>query len=1179
MSACPSEQQIVDFLDGKLGPAKGSEVHRHVDGCTSCRALLAGLAPSINRSTLDEHPFAASPSSDFPRPEPLHRTAAMTGAEPAGDVSMAAAARVASVLPLVNDDRYDVRDEFARGGLGRIFRAHDKRLARPVAVKQLLAGGSEAARRFIREALITARLQHPAIVPIYEAGRWPSGEPFYAMKLVSGRSLDQVIRSKKTLAERLTLLPNVIAVAEAMAYAHSQRIIHRDLKPANVLVGSFGETVLIDWGLAKDLSTGTEVGSDAMMAPYTDDDTEIGTVLGTPTYMPPEQAEGKAVDERADVYALGALLYHVLAGAPPYAGSSSAETLARVLSEPPTPLSTREPGVPRDLVTIVQKAMARDQAGRYPTAREFVEDLVSFQGGQLVSAHRYSTMEMVRRWIQRHRAPVSVGVSLLTALIMTGTLAVSRIAHERDAARKERAEARAAQAQAEKRSSELVLAQAQQSLDDDPTAALAWLKQYPDTGDWRAAQAIFAEAQSRGIAERVWNWVSRAHFLPDGRLLLWGEDSAVRLWSSGGREQTLGGGGQHVNELALTAKGDQLALLRGDSGLELWDLASATGHPVSDGKISYSQIAIAPDGKWLAAVARDGSLDVWSLPGAARKRIADGSSAVRYIDFGADGVLASGGSDRKVRLWDMANGSSRVLGKHDAPVWRIGYAPDHKTLISADERHVVKLWDVAGQSNTVRTFVGRGEQRPEWAFSGDGKLALASGGGIVQLVDLASGVTRTLHGHAAQLTALAFLPDGKRLITASEDQIVRVWDTITGENVALRGHGSYIATLTIEPGGRHFASGSADKTVRLWSVPQATRAVRLPDSELYSVVFSPDGKRIVAGGVGGLMTLCDAETLVCRPLAGHHDDVMGLVFSGDGRELASASDDETVRVWDLAAGTSRLYSADAASEAIAFSPDGARIAFAASARKLVVAEPKTSRLYTLDVQNMARYRVEFSPDGQKVTAADGNDAVVWDWATGAVQRLVGHSLRVRRSFFSPDGTLVATASDDDNVGLWKLADGSHRFLRGHTGMVAWANFSPDGKRLATTGFDGSVRVWSTSDGQAQLVLHGRRAAVRRALFSPDGKRLASAGDDATVHLWDATTGDGYVVRGFERPVRDLAWSPDGKRLAAVAADGRLQVIRLDEVPPFGGHDPRTLRPLLEHATTAVIGPDDRPVGP
>src|SRR5262249_42886783 len=161
---------------------------------------------------------------------------------------------------------------------------------------------------------------------------------------------------------------------------------------------------------------------------------------GTPTYMPPEQAEGKAVDERADVYAIGAILYHVLAGAPPYAGSSSADTLARVMAEPPRPLAEREPGVPRDLVTVVEKAMARAPAARYPTARELAEDLVRFQQGQLVSAHQYSAFERFRRWVGKHRAPVSVAVALLTALAMTGALAVSRIAHERDRARRERAE-------------------------------------------------------------------------------------------------------------------------------------------------------------------------------------------------------------------------------------------------------------------------------------------------------------------------------------------------------------------------------------------------------------------------------------------------------------------------------------------------------------------------------------------------------------------------------------------------------------------------------------------------------------------------------------------------------------------------------------------------------------------
>ncbi|HTJ42980.1 MAG TPA: serine/threonine-protein kinase, partial [Kofleriaceae bacterium] len=156
-------------------------------------------------------------------------------------------------LPTVDGDRYVPEREVARGGMGRIIAAHDRHLARPVALKELLAVGPDQAARFRREALITARLQHPAIVPVYEAGRWPSGEPFFAMKLVAGRALDKVLADRKTLDERLALLPAVIAATDAIAYAHSQRVVHRDLKPSNVLVGDFGETVVIDWGLAKDL--------------------------------------------------------------------------------------------------------------------------------------------------------------------------------------------------------------------------------------------------------------------------------------------------------------------------------------------------------------------------------------------------------------------------------------------------------------------------------------------------------------------------------------------------------------------------------------------------------------------------------------------------------------------------------------------------------------------------------------------------------------------------------------------------------------------------------------------------------------------------------------------------------------------------------------------------------------
>jgi serine/threonine protein kinase len=281
----------------------------------------------------------------------------------------------------VSPTHYRLEGEFARGGMGRILLARDRRLGRLVAVKELHPGaGPGAGGRFVREALVTARLQHPSIVPVYEAGRWPGGVPFYAMKLVEGRSLDALIRGCADLAARLALLPHFIAVAEAVAYAHQQRVVHRDLKPANVLVGAFGETVVVDWGLARVLgqADGVEHGEEAGAVPL-DGRTVSGTVLGTPHFMAPEQARGEAVDERADVYALGAMLYFLLTGAPPHAGTTSAEVLAAAAAHPPEAVERREPDAPADLVAIVEKAMAHDPAARYPTAQEVATDLRRFR--------------------------------------------------------------------------------------------------------------------------------------------------------------------------------------------------------------------------------------------------------------------------------------------------------------------------------------------------------------------------------------------------------------------------------------------------------------------------------------------------------------------------------------------------------------------------------------------------------------------------------------------------------------------------------------------------------------------------------------------------------------------------------------------------------------------------------
>lgn len=344
-------------------------------------------------------------------------------------------------------ERYELGEELARGGTGRVCRAHDRQLEREVAIKALLEPSAQHGIRFAREARVTARLQHPSIVPIYDIGRLGDGQPYYAMKLVSGRTFDEAIRETSTLAGRLALLPALIGVADAIAYAHAQRVIHRDLKPHNVVLGQFGESMVIDWGLAKQLDA---PGITEQIEPRDEDGdptlTLEGTVLGTPAYMPPEQAAGKTVDERADVYALGAMLYHLLAGRPAYRGPSSQAVLVRVLDEPPPAIESQIAGVPADLVAIVHKSMARDPADRYADAQQLVADLRRFQTGQLVGAHRYTAWSHVLRFVRRHVAAVVVAAVLGTALVVGSVVAVLQILAKGELAEQQRKAAEAASA-------------------------------------------------------------------------------------------------------------------------------------------------------------------------------------------------------------------------------------------------------------------------------------------------------------------------------------------------------------------------------------------------------------------------------------------------------------------------------------------------------------------------------------------------------------------------------------------------------------------------------------------------------------------------------------------------------------------------------------------------------------
>jgi serine/threonine protein kinase len=447
----------------------------------------AGSADAFAQTVApDTQPSPAGPASERPtdpRPSPKPVAGSFAARRPDPDKTLDQAAGGGpdpDGLPEVDSEHYVAEAEVARGGMGRILAARDRRLGRPVAIKELIQLGGEAEIRFRREALITARLQHPGIVPVYEAGRWPSGEPFYAMKLVAGRPLDKVIGEARTLPDRLALLPRILAATEAIAYAHSQRVIHRDLKPANILIGDFGETVVIDWGLAKDLDAvddeaapGTRTatrragstsgpttpqirrspyappaagagrggsgraGDGVVVEPTTGDTstlTVVGSVMGTPAYMAPEQARGEVVDERADVFSLGAMLYHVLSGVPPYEAKTATDVIAAAVLGRVVPLVERAPRVPRDLLAIVSRAMAAEPAERYATAGELVDELRRFLTGQLVGAHRYTAWQRVNRFVRRHRAAVAISAIAIAGFVVGGTIAVRRIVEARDRA-------------------------------------------------------------------------------------------------------------------------------------------------------------------------------------------------------------------------------------------------------------------------------------------------------------------------------------------------------------------------------------------------------------------------------------------------------------------------------------------------------------------------------------------------------------------------------------------------------------------------------------------------------------------------------------------------------------------------------------------------------------------------
>jgi hypothetical protein len=650
--------------------------------------------------------------------------------------------------------------------MGVVYEARQISLNRTVALKMILAGrlASEAdVRRFHLEAEAAANLDHPGIVPIFEVGQH-EGQHYFSMGFVEGQGLAQKVAAGLPPPREAAAL--VREVAEAVRYAHDRGVIHRDLKPQNILLDAHGRPKVTDFGLAKRLQVDGDL-------------TACGQVMGTPGYMPPEQAEGRPdIGPPADVYSLGAVLYHLLTGRPPFQAASAADTLLQVIGREPVPPRQLNAGVPRDLETICLKCLEKSPARRYTSAADLGEDLRRYLAGEPILARPVGPVARLVKWV--HRAPVVAGLlaAVLAALIVgiaaSSHFAIKAAARARDAehqttlAREERGRA--------ERQTEIARAESLASRRHLHAARMNLLERDWENGDLGLAFDLLAAEQPDRTGPpdlRGFEWYFWRSRLPANRLTLKGHSGIVTSVA-------------YSPDGALIASSDGENLRPDVPGVvKLWD--AATGREVrtlSGHERFVYMVRFSPDGRWLVSASADATVRVWdTATGRTLHTLRGHRGAVYGVVFSPDGRrLASAGDDATVRVWDPETERElRALTGHNGRVHCIAFRPDGQRLASGGSDRTVRIWDPGGTQLGV------------------------------------------LSGHSAAILTIDYSPDGRRLATGGEDRTVRIWDEAKRRELhCLRGHGSTVTAVRFSPDGLRLASTAYDQVVRIWD-PESGR--------------------------------------------------------------------------------------------------------------------------------------------------------------------------------------------------------------------------------------------------------------------------------------------------------------------------------------------------------------------
>jgi eukaryotic-like serine/threonine-protein kinase len=1160
--ALGSPVERATFLDRECGD--DTELRSQVDALFATETGATGMLQPELAATVSEPTSAASDETSAPESpvEPQgadHAHTAIHEAQPAVKTG-------GGVVGAVIADRYKLLSVLGEGGMGTVYLAEQSQpIKRQVAIKLIKVGldSRMVLARFDAERQALALMDHPNIARVYDGGATEANQPYFVMELVRGEPItDYCDRVRLPVRARLELFATV---CQAMQHAHQKGIIHRDVKPGNVLVIEVdGRPVpkVIDFGVAK--ATGFSL-TDRSLA-------ETGAIVGTPTYMSPEQADPSSmdVDTRTDVYALGVILYELLTGSPPidpsqFKRGALLEMLRMVRevdpSKPSTKVSTSDalPSIAAsrgidpeqlkrvlrgDLDWIVMKALEKDRARRYDSANGFAADVLRYLANDPVEAAPPSRGYRLRKFVRRNRVPV-VAAGLVVLALLGGIAGTTwGLLEARDQAlraREETADKETALA------AEALRVQERDAALEDANHQLA---------NSRFLQAVAAYRDSD---------VNQALTLLDGI------DAKYRGWEwrylrreSIGGIFTLHGHTDVIRGVAYSPDGTQIVSCGDDRTARVWDARTGVLNRVlKDDAGAFLSVAFSPDGKQILTGHSDGAVRLWDArTDAVPRRFQAGRGPIAEIAFSPDGTrIATGGrgadQPNEAKVWNALTGDLLLeLKGHTGAVTGVAFSPDSRQIATSSLDATARLWDAA--TGTPQRELKGTEPRGllySVAYSPDGSRVVTGGFSMtVVLWDARTG-SRLLEmkGHTRPVSSVAFSPDGSRIVTASgagasgSRAEVKVWDARIGAILLdLKGHEAGVNSVAFSPDAQTIVSGSDDRTVKVWDARTGTPRLELEfdqDDFQNGMALSPDGAWLATIGTTSGVGIWNARTgRLERDLKGSFRS-RSVAFNAAGDRVVAGSDSHETRIWDPHSGAFvRELTGSTGSLDVAFSEDGGRIVTVAVDGTTKVWDARTGAIQ-IDLKGDAT-RAAFSRDGGRIVAAGRNGRTkVWDASTGApLLDVAGNALPLFAVAFSPDGSTIATGSLDAAVRLYDGRTGQYqRSLIGHSHLVKKLVFSPDGSRVVTASDDNTAKVWDARTGNFLLELKGFASFVDAVAISADGSRIVTSGAEA-VRVLDAPSAEVPIeLKGHTDTVQGLAFSPDGSRIVTASMDGTAKV--------------------------------------